>query len=91
MNEDSRYINDAIDVVTDSRGTHQVVNVPTIPETRAYDFTYYLTDDSDTVDYLAHALLGDGALWWILADVNPEIIDWTNLPAGTILRIPASE
>jgi phage tail protein X len=83
----SRYASASVDIVTSDRGKHQSVNVPT-PQDRSFAFTFYQVRDGDTVDYLAHFILGDGTLWWMLADANPEILDWSVLPVGTILRIP---
>ena len=39
---------------------------------------------------VAAQLLGNPALWWAIFDINPEIIDPLNVPAGAIVRIPAT-
>ena len=83
----SRYANAAVDLVTDDRGTHQSVSIPT-PTDKTFSFTYYQVDEGESVDYLAYSFFGDGRLWWVLADANPEILDWSYMPGGLILRVP---
>lgn len=88
INATSRYANAVITVVDDpQRGTHQSVNPQALAD-RTFAFTYYQVDSEDTVDWLAFRFFDDGTLWWILADANPEIIDWQNLVPGTVIRIP---
>lgn len=85
----SRYASWAVDVVTDSRGnTHQSLEQPA-PQQTSFNFTYYQIQQGDTPDWLAYRFLNDGRLWWVIANANPEIIDWTSLTFGTIIRIPS--
>lgn len=83
----SRYASSAVTLVEDDRGLHQSVNIPA-PTDRAITFTYYQVEATDRIDMLAFRLYGTGQFWWVLADANPEILDWQNLTPGTILRIP---
>lgn len=85
----SRYNNASLDVITDDRGTHQVIEVPS-PENTVVAYTYYQISDFDTVDRLADSVLGDGRLWWRIADANPEILDWSDIPVGTVIRMPSA-
>jgi hypothetical protein len=39
---------------------------------------------------LAEQFLGKGQYWWMIADCNPEILDWNDLQVGTIIRIPSA-
>jgi hypothetical protein len=85
--ETSRYVNSAIDVVTDERGTHQSMNtVP--PQDMVFEFTYYQIAAFDRPDTLAAFLYDDGGLWWVIANANPEILDWSQMKAGDIIRVP---
>lgn len=85
---DSRYASSTITVVEDPlRGTHQAVTVLPPPE-RSFAFTYYQVVAGETVDMLADRFMGQGQYWWMIADANPEILDWNDLPTGTVLRIP---
>lgn len=84
----SRYASGTIIVVDDpQRGQHQAV-VPEPPTDRSFAFTFYQITDGDTIDMLGHRLFGAGQLWWMLADANPEILDWNAVPPGTVLRVP---
>lgn len=84
----SRYASGVITVVDDpQRGQHQAI-IPAAPVDRAFAFTFYQWADGDTVDMLGYRFFGTGQLWWMLADANPEILDWHNVPVGTVLRIP---
>jgi len=62
--------------------------VPARPTAYWFDFTYYSLKAGDRLDLLATDLFGDGTLWWKIADANPEILDWTDLKVGTVLRLP---
>jgi nucleoid-associated protein YgaU len=85
---DSRYRTATLQTVTGSDGTtRQEMRVP-FPRSRVFSFTYYRIKASDRVDVLAHQNYGNGRLWWMIADANPEILDWTDLVPGTIIRVP---
>lgn len=84
----SRYNNVTLVAVDDAvRGEIQSM-VPPGPISRLIQFSYYRVTSSDTIDWLADKFLGDGKLWWVIANANPEILDWTTLPVGEVLRIP---
>ena len=49
----------------------------------------YTVVQGDRIDVLAAQLLGDSRFWWILADLNREVISDTHiLEPGSILQIP---
>lgn len=84
----SRYADATITTVDDPyRGTHLSVNRPA-PKAHHFQFTFYQFEEDVTVDYLAGFSYGDSSLWWRIADANPEIMDWTLVPVGTVIRIP---
>lgn len=89
INADSRYASASISTVTDGRGTHQSVNIPDIT-TATYVFTFYQMREGDSLDALAYQAYGNGAYWWKIADLNPEILDWLDVPPGTVIRLPSS-
>jgi hypothetical protein len=85
---DSRYASSTVVVVDDPvRGKHQAINVEPPPE-RTFAFTYYQVTAGETIDMLADRFMGNGQYWWMLADANPEILDWNNLTPGVIIRVP---
>lgn len=84
----SRYASATITTVDDPyRGTHLSVNKPA-PKAFNFQYTFYQFEEDVTVDFLAGFSYGDSRLWWRIADANPEIIDWTHVPVGTVVRIP---
>lgn len=46
------------------------------------------TVEGETLQHLAARFFNDAEKWWILADVNPQILYPDDIPAGTVLRIP---
>jgi phage tail protein X len=85
---DSRYASGTLSVVDDPvRGSHQALN-PAPPTEKIIQFTFYQVAVDDTIDMLAYQFMGKGQYWWMIADANPEILDWNNIPVGTIIRIP---
>ena len=47
--------------------------------------TYML---GERLDQIAYKYYKKAALWWLIPEFNPELDDFTNIPAGTKLRIP---
>lgn len=84
----SRYQTATTQIVTDSRGTHQSVNTAG-PVDVVFAFTYYQWTEYDTIDGVAYVSYGDGKLWWQIGQANPEILDWTRVAPGTVIRIPS--
>jgi hypothetical protein len=48
----------------------------------------YRWQDGDRIDELASRFLTYPENWWAIAEVNPEIKDFTSVPVGAKLRIP---
>lgn len=87
INADSRYTTSSIETVQTVTGARQTIVTPA-PAEQFIAYTNYLVRDGDRVDQLAYRFLGVAKLWWMIADVNPEIVDWFVLSRGTLLRIP---
>lgn len=51
-------------------------------------FTHVITD-SDTWHGLAQQYFQNPALWWAIAEYNPELKDFIHIPVGTTIRIPS--
>lgn len=87
INSDSRYANCSIEPL--SYGNQTRVSITGLKQvTGVFGFTYYQIVDNDTVDDISYRVLGDGQLWWKIADINPEILMWDQLTPGQIIRIP---
>lgn len=88
ITENSRYRQAVITTEVGPDGeTRQEMRAP-FPRSRQITFTYYRVLSGDRVDTIAYRFFGNGQLWWMIADANPEVLDWTDLQPGLILRVP---
>jgi nucleoid-associated protein YgaU len=87
---DSRYSSSTLTTVV--KGNNNVI-VITPSAATAYTFNYvmYTTTANDRVEIISNAFYGDPNSWYLIADANPEIMDWSALSAGTVLRIPSAQ
>lgn len=85
----SRYNQGALVRVPDSSGQYNLTVFRQVP-TASIPFTLYIWTEGDRVDLVSQQFYGNPALWWAIFDVNPELIDPLNVPAGTIVRIPSN-
>lgn len=83
----SRYLDSPIIVLNVGGKNRQVIGVG--PQS-AYAFTFqnYQVTGADRPDTLAFDFYGDETKWFAIADANPEILDWSVMPVGKIIRIP---
>jgi len=58
----------------------------TIPD-RTY--VVYAIKGGDTIENIAHRLLGDATRWWEIADLNPQLESFLTLVPGQQIRTPA--
>lgn len=86
----SRYATRQIAPVTDAAGVTRLTILPRTPVDTAYQVTFYAWRTGDRADLLAFRSYGDERLWWLIADANPEVVDWFDVPVGTVLRIPSA-
>lgn len=84
----SRYNRDTVTRVAGNDGILRTSIVPRTQTDVAFRFTSYTWEDADRIDSLALYFYGDEAAWWIIADANPEILVWDEVPVGWVLRIP---
>jgi hypothetical protein len=54
----------------------------------ALKYTEYTWKDRDRLDLVSYEFYRRTDLWWVILDNNPEVVDPSNIPAGTVLRIP---
>jgi hypothetical protein len=90
ITQTSRYAASQIAPVTDAAGITRQTILPTAPSDTAYQVTFYQWTTQDRTDLLAFRYYGDERMWWLIAKANPEIIDWLNVPVGTVIRIPVA-
>jgi hypothetical protein len=53
-----------------------------------YSFSWYVWKEGDRIDEVASTRTGLANNWWKIMDINPEIVNPNNIPAGTQIRIP---
>lgn len=84
--EGSRYALAPVRQVTAADGVVR----PTVfaVDFKAARFRYHTVVQSDRLDLLAYAYLGNAELWWRISAVNPEVFYPEDLVPGTVLRIP---
>lgn len=85
---DSRYVDGRIFKVWNSRKTQYDLTVFREWPTYVQSFLIYEWVETDRLDNIAARFLGDPSQWWVIMDINPEIIDPNEIPPGTQLRIP---
>lgn len=85
----SRYARNTVQAVTGADGVTRQTLMPRTPAAQTLLVTDYVWRDGDRVDLIAARNYGDETMWWVLADANPQVLDWTAVPTGTIVRIPS--
>lgn len=87
--ENSRYENADVVHVTDASGiTRPTLYAVNALENARLSYARYIVQAGDHLDTLAASVLGSPELWWVIAQMNPELIDPQDLPVGTVLRVP---
>lgn len=87
----SRYANSTVATLEAPAafgGGDVAVIVPSPASSYNFAFINHQVVHGERIDSIAFQYYTDPALWWRIAQANPEIMYWDNLPVGTILRIP---
>lgn len=88
IDTNSRYANNRIEAV-EVNGIVRPTIVITPPDEQRINFSTYTWQDGDQIEYLAWSAYGDEQAWWVIADANPEIMYWNDMPRGTKVRVPS--
>lgn len=88
ISADSRYTSAEITTAVGPDGETRQEMRPAFPRSRVITYTYYRVTDAERVDTIANDFYGRPELWWMIADANPEILDWLELSPGTVIRVP---
>lgn len=88
----SRYATSQVVTITGPDGTPRQVIVPSEQVPYSFNFVFHIVTgtEDDRADLLAANYYGNAQLWWMIADANPEILNWTSLDTGTVIRIPSA-
>jgi hypothetical protein len=87
INAQSRYQLGTITRMPNSTGTYNLTALRSI-QAITTSYSLYVWKAGDRADLVAYRLLGNPSLWWSIFDINPELINPLNVPAGTLVRIP---
>lgn len=90
ISANSRYVTDIVSRVQGANGNWNLAVYHAQVGTKTLQFTYYSMRQGDTLTRLASVQYADDTLWWVIADANPEVLYWDNLPIGTTIRVPVS-
>lgn len=91
----SRYSDSTLVTVkkasTNLTGNSNVLTItPSHQAAYTFNYIFYTVTVKDRVDSIANAFYGDVNAWYHIGDANPEILDWSNLKPGTVIRIPSA-
>lgn len=84
----SRYTRHKTAPVTGADGVTRLTILARAGADAIYSVQYYTWSQHDRVDLLAQRYYGSEQLWWLFAQANPEILNWTKIAPGTVIRIP---
>lgn len=85
----SRYEYSTVDYVTTTYGGSQnpivfyIIDSPSV--STYYEHTYI---EGERLDQIANTYYKNPLYWWIIPEFNPQLTDFTNIPGGTVIRIP---
>lgn len=83
----SRYAGSQV-IPVDRDGQVISVIVPGPAQAQTISYVSHLLTAQDRLDNLANQYYGDPSQWWVIAGANPELIDWSALATGTVIRVP---
>lgn len=69
-------------------GKDVVYITPSMPKTYTFSFSNYVVNGSDRIDNISNAFLGDATQWYYIGYANPQILQWFDMPAGELIRVP---
>ncbi len=85
----SRYQRHPTALVVDRHGRRQVAIMRRAPVEQRVRVVDTLWKHGDRVDLLAARYLGGAPQeWWMIAEINPRVLDWTSPPAATPVMVP---
>jgi len=86
---ESRYVDSTVDYFTKKEnGAVLPIVLYTFDSLHSITYTTHTYMSGETLHGLAQQYFQNPALWWTIAEYNPEVTDLFNIIPGTILRIP---
>jgi hypothetical protein len=89
INSGSRYEEATVDYFKKEQyGPSLPVVLYSFDELQDAKFFIHYYQTGETLQGLAQTYLRNPSLWWTIAEYNPEVTDYLNIPVNTGLRIP---
>lgn len=84
----SRYADSTLATLTKD-GQAVAVIVPSAQKPYSFQYVNHQVAVGERIETIAYQYYTDATIWWRIADANPEIMFWDDLPTGTIIRVPS--
>lgn len=84
----SRYQRNEVALVPDRVGRLQLAVMPRRPVAQTLRVTDYRWRAAERVDEVASRYYGSESSWWMVAEANPSILDWSQVQAGQQILVP---
>lgn len=83
----SRYADSTVATVGKGSSNAAVI-VPSAQKPYSFQYVHHQVTVGERIETIAYQYFTDATMWWRIADANPEIMFWDDLPAGTVIRVP---
>ncbi|MEV5264832.1 hypothetical protein [Streptomyces werraensis] len=84
----SRYQRNETALVPDRTGRLQLAIMHRRPVDQRLRVSDYRWRSDDRPDDVSSRYYGSESSWWMVAEANPQIMDWTQVPAGQQIMVP---
>lgn len=84
----SRYQRHETALVPDRHGQLQLAVMPRKPTSQSLRVSDYRWQAGERVDAVAVEYYSSESSWWMYAEANPRVLDWTRPPAGLQIMVP---
>ncbi|MEV6309995.1 hypothetical protein AB0M10_15520 [Streptomyces sp. NPDC051840] len=84
----SRYQRNATALVPDRNGQLQLAVMRRAPAGQSLRVSDYRWRADERVDTVAADYYESESSWWMYAEANPRVLDWTQPPAGLQILVP---
>ncbi|MFB7311713.1 hypothetical protein [Streptomyces sp. NPDC056192] len=84
----SRYQRNETALVPDRNGQLQLAVMPRRPADQSLRVSDYRWRAHERVDSVAAEYYGSESSWWMYAEANPRVLDWTQPPVALQIMVP---
>lgn len=84
----SRYQRNDTALVKDRNGQLQLAVLRRPPQTQSLLVSDYRWRGNERVDTVSSRYYQSESAWWMFAEANPGVLDWSDVPAGQQIMVP---